>query len=96
MKESWECVTTGIVKKSFHACGISVSVDGSEDYEIHYLKDGSVAADAHPAISETTSQLASENDSSSDTEADPLHWRMKMKVNLRRTRSFLRIIVDFM
>ena len=48
-----------------------MSVDGSEDYEIHCLKDGSVAADAHPAISEATSQLASENDSSSDTEADP-------------------------
>ena len=46
-------------------CG---SVDGSEDHEIHCLKDGSVAADARPAISEATSQLASENDSSSDIE----------------------------
>ena len=47
-----------------------MSVDGSEDHEIHRLKDGSVAADARPAISEATRQLASENDSSSDIE-DP-------------------------
>ena len=62
VKQAWESVTTDIVKKSFRACGISVSVDGSEDHEIHCLKDGSVAADARPAISEATSQLA--NDSS--------------------------------
>ena len=55
---------------TFCECGISVSVDGSEDHKILCLKDGSVAADARPAISEATSQLASENDSSSDIE-DP-------------------------
>ena len=47
-----------------------MSVDGSEDHEIHCLKDSSVAADAQTAISEATSQIASENDSSSDIE-DP-------------------------
>ena len=56
------------MKKSFRTCGISVSIDCSEDHEIHGLKDGSVAADARPAISEETSQLASENDSRSDIE----------------------------
>ena len=42
----------------------------SEDHEIHCLKDGNVAADARSAISEATSQLTSENDSSSDID-DP-------------------------
>ena len=59
-----------VVKMFFRACGISVSIDGSEHCEIQCLKDGSVAADARPAISEATSRLASENNSSMDSE-DP-------------------------
>ena len=69
VKQAWESVTTEVVK-SFRTCGISVSVDGSEDHKIHCLKDGSVAADARPAISEATSELASKNEISSDIE-DP-------------------------
>ena len=66
-----------------------MSLDGSEDHEIHCLKDGSVAADVRPAISETTSRLASENDNTEDPIA------FADEDGLRRMRSFLRMTVDF-
>ena len=43
VKQAWESVTNEVVKKSFEACGISVSVDGSEDNKIRFIKDGEVA-----------------------------------------------------
>ena len=66
VKESWQCITTEVVRKSFRKCGISVSINCSEDDEIHCLKDGSVAADARPDILEATSLLTCGNDSDTD------------------------------
>ena len=33
---------------SFRICSISANVNSSEDHEIHCMKDGGEASDAHP------------------------------------------------
>ena len=74
MKDSWDCVSTEVVKKSFITCGISVSTDGSEDGEIHCLKESGIAAAARPAIEQATAALlaprADGDESDSDLFAD--------------------------
>ena len=35
VKECWSSLSTELILKSFHSCGISVNVDGSEDAEIY-------------------------------------------------------------
>ena len=64
VKEAWNSVTTEVVIKSFRVCGISVDTDGSEDGEIHCIKEGEIAAEASPVIAEKTASLfvASEED----------------------------------
>ena len=64
VKEAWNSVTTEVVIKSFRVCGISVDTDGSEDGEIHCIKEGEIAAEASPVIAEKTASLfvASEGD----------------------------------
>jgi len=69
-KESMGGCTTEVVKKSFPACGISVSVDGSEDDEIHCIKEGGVAAAARPDIARSTATLLPPHDVDNDEE-DP-------------------------
>ena len=53
-KELWDYLSSELVKKSFVSCGISVSVDGSEDHEIHCPKENGVAAGAKPDIEQAT------------------------------------------
>ena len=63
--KAWEAVTTEVIVKSFKACGISVAIDGSEDDQIHCLKQGGMAADAAPEISRlTTEMLEADNEDS--------------------------------
>ena len=63
-------VTYNLIQKSFHACGISVYTDGTEDEEIHCLKEGGVAADARESIWRDTTTLATATDSELE-ESDP-------------------------
>ena len=42
-KEGMGICSQDIVIKSFRCCGISVKVDGTEDKEIHCIKDGGIA-----------------------------------------------------
>ena len=60
--ESWECITADIVKKSFLSCGISVEVNGSEDDQIHCLKQGGVASSARPLINSATTRMESRSE----------------------------------
>ena len=64
VRECWEALPSEMVQKSFRACGISVRVDGSEDEEIHCLKQGGVAADAREVVRRDTASL----DTTTDTE----------------------------
>lgn len=57
VKESWDSVSSDIVKKSFRSCGISVSIDGTEDSEIHCMKENEVAFPARALIKEATDAL---------------------------------------
>ena len=67
-----EGVPSEIIKKSFWACGISVSMDGTADGEIHCLKQGGVAAEAREAIAEGTASLLSRSDDDPFTDNDEL------------------------
>lgn len=40
VKEAWKSITTDIIAKSFHLCGISFKINGSEDSFVHRLKPG--------------------------------------------------------
>ena len=42
VKQAWDCVTKEVIIKSFEACGISVSTDGSENDKIHCVKVGEI------------------------------------------------------
>ena len=44
VKECWSSLSTELIQKPFHSCGISMNVNGSEDAEIYCLKAGEVAA----------------------------------------------------
>ena len=48
--ETWGSVSSDVICKSFRVCGISINPDGSEDGEIHSIKDGQIAAEAAPII----------------------------------------------
>ena len=45
-------------------CGISVSVDGTEDHKIHCIKDGEVAVAAREVIKTKTRTLHEQSDQS--------------------------------
>lgn len=57
VKQAWSKVSTEVIIKSFQVCGISVSVNGSQDNEIHCTKDGEVAVDARHEIQRKTQAL---------------------------------------
>ena len=70
VKEAWKSVTTDVIKKSFVACGISSSLDGSQDTEISCIKAGGIAAEAAATISTQTQELLASADGERD-EDDP-------------------------
>ena len=75
MKECWEALPAEIVHKSFCACEFSENTDGTEDDEIHCLKEGEVAVDAKETIHTETATLdaayeAEESDPFADIEED--------------------------
>ena len=70
VKIAWDAVSIDVVKNSFVYCGISVSVDGSEDSLIHCTKANGVAADALPEITTETTKLLIPDSPESDDE-DP-------------------------
>lgn len=71
VKESWNSISTEIIKKSFRSCGISVSIDGSEDTEIHCMKENEVAFSAREVIHEATSALFQPQQHEGGAEDDP-------------------------
>ena len=71
VKKAWESVSQDIVIKSFRCCGISVEVDGTEDKEIHCIKDGGIATEAFAEISQRTAALLATDESDSSESDDP-------------------------
>ena len=70
VKKAWESVSQDIVIKSLRCCGISVKVDGTEDIEIHCIKDGGIAAEAFAEISQRTAALLATDESDSESDDD--------------------------
>ena len=66
--EAWNSVTSNVIRKSFRVCGISVNPDGSEEGEIHSIKDGEIAAEATTIIREKTASLLEATD---DDDSNP-------------------------
>ena len=62
VKEAWKSVSIDVIKKSFVACGISSSLDGSQDTEISWIKVGGIAAEAAATISAQTQELLASSD----------------------------------
>ena len=60
--EAWSQLSVEVVKKSFMACGISVSTDGSQECDIHCTKEGQLAAEARTTIAQKTMALHGSND----------------------------------
>jgi hypothetical protein len=42
-RQAWDSVPADVITHSFKVCGISLKLDGSEDSEIHVLKQDGVA-----------------------------------------------------
>ena len=70
VKEAWKSVSIHVIKKSFVACGISSSLNGSQDTEISCIKFGGIAAEAAATISAQTQELLASADEEQD-EDDP-------------------------
>ena len=68
--EAWKSVSTDVIKKSFVACGISSSLDGSQDTEISCMEVGGIAAKSAATVSAQTQKLLASADKEQD-EADP-------------------------
>lgn len=68
VKKAWEQVSREVIVKSFQVCGVSVSIDGKEDEEIHCLKNNGIATGARAEISEKTRHLHEPEDVDSDTD----------------------------
>ena len=71
VKEAWSSVSTEVVKKSFISCGISVNVDGSEDQEVHCLKDNEIAAADKTDIQQATVSLLAQSSVAGEGDSDP-------------------------
>ena len=69
VKEAWSSVTAEVVIKSFRVYGISVKTDGSEDGEIHCIKEGQAAAEVSHTIAEKAVSLF--EDATEDDNCDP-------------------------
>ncbi len=67
MKDAWTSVTSEIVT----VCGISVKTDGTEDTEIHCMKENEVAFDAREGIKKGTEALLQPQIVDNDEEGDP-------------------------
>ena len=64
----------------FEACGISINTDGSQDGNIHCLKDTSVAAEAKSKIEELTKKLTEVNKEDNGNPFDDLDSDSLMKI----------------
>ena len=62
-------MTEDVVRKSFKACGISVSPDWTKDNEIHCLQSSKVTEDAASLIVQQTAELKAQEDV--DNDCDP-------------------------
>lgn len=65
-------------------CGISVSLDGSEDGEIHFLKDGGVAAQARADIQQETAAILGPQ---LEVHKDSLLIYQRMKTSWKKIKS---------
>ena len=90
--ECWEALSPELVQKSFHACVISVNMNGTEDEHIHCLKEGRVAANAREEIRKETATLRTAELDKSDPFADvededeaerTCFWRLSVDYSLR-------------
>ena len=60
VRECSEALPIEIIQKSFRVCGISVNVNNTDNGEIHCLRLGGVAVEAHGAITTKTARLISD------------------------------------
>jgi len=57
---AWDSVSTDIICRSFKSCGISVSLDGSEDFLISCFKKGNPCEDGATFLSQSLLEVTSQ------------------------------------
>ena len=60
VKEAWKELSVQLIKKSFLVCGVTASVDGTDDDQIECMKEGRAAAAAKPLVLTKTQALQKE------------------------------------
>ena len=91
VKECWEVVLVEIVQKCFCVCRISMNTYGMKNEEIHWLKEGGVAADAREAICRETAMLDPTELEESDPFADVEEDEEELQTYSRRLLKFLSV-----
>ena len=71
VNKAWESVSADVVNNSFLSCGISVKTDGSEDSQIHCIKEGGIAEAAKDEITRTKMLSPQQVEESEDDQGDP-------------------------
>jgi hypothetical protein len=61
VRQAWDSVPVDVIIHSFKVCGISVKPDGSEDSEIHVLKQDGVASEAANEVFRLTREMTTCN-----------------------------------
>ena len=69
--EAWRELTPELIKKSFRACAVTVSVDGVEDDQITCMKEGHPAAAAKSTLLVETQKLLKRARGELDEDDDP-------------------------
>ena len=57
VKEAWESLSEDLIRNSFLACGIYIPIGGSQDNQIHCMKDDGIVSAARAQVEECTRQL---------------------------------------
>jgi TATA-binding protein-associated factor Taf7 len=69
IKESWESIDTNMIRRSFKCCGVSNSLDGSEDNLIFDFNKVEEVNNRGKGIEENESNSESESETESDNES---------------------------
>ena len=75
IKESWDSVDTNMIRRSFKCCGVSNSLDGSEDSlifdfnKVQEINNRGKGIEENEISSESESESGSESESKSDDES---------------------------
>ena len=97
VKEAWKELSVQLIKKSFLVCGVTASVDGTDDNQIECLKEGRAAAAAKPLMLTKTQALQKEGiEDDEDPFADLDSVMMRTHLPTKRMSILLVLVMETM